>query len=90
MQGPGHNTRTVLIPRKNTDYLVVSVGSGENIDEGAFQTSSGRAQIRSFNTKSLSVDGSAFSDEYVPFRPMIYGLGLTKNLSFSNTGKIMA
>ncbi|KAJ2925324.1 hypothetical protein H1R20_g11771, partial [Candolleomyces eurysporus] len=62
MLGPGHNTRTLHISRKSPDYLVVSVGSGSNIDEGAFQAVAGRAQIRSFDTRNLGAEGSTFTD----------------------------
>lgn len=62
MLGPGQNTRTLLASRKHSDYLVVSVGSGSNIDDGAFVTSTGRAQIRSFNTKNIDTS-AAFTDD---------------------------
>jgi glucose/arabinose dehydrogenase len=89
MQGPGHNTRTLLIPRKNTDYLVVSVGSGSNIDEGAFQTSSGRAQIRTFKTKDLGSEGSAFTDDNAG-KVMAFGMRNAVGLAEDREGNIHA
>ncbi|KAJ3495403.1 hypothetical protein NMY22_g19943 [Coprinellus aureogranulatus] len=89
MQGPGHNTRTLLIPRKNKDYLVVSVGSGSNIDESAFQTSSGRAQIRSFSTGSLGGDGSAFTDDNAG-KIMAFGMRNAVGIAEDREGNIHA
>lgn len=47
--GGGHNTRTLLLSRKQPDLLLVSRGSAENIDQLAALEASGISQIRAFN-----------------------------------------
>ena len=63
MNRASHVTRTLLISRKNPDYVVVTLGSDGNIDEASIQESSGTAQIRVFNMQELPEDGSAYTDE---------------------------
>jgi len=87
MLGPGHNTRTLHISRKHSDYMVVSVGSGDNIDEGAFQVSAGRAQIRSFDKRELGTDGSAFTDDNAG-RIMAFGMRNSVGIAEDREGTI--
>ncbi|KAF3019699.1 hypothetical protein E8E14_007112 [Neopestalotiopsis sp. 37M] len=49
--GTGHTTRTLLMT--STNQLLVSRGSGENVDLRAQDMSSGVSQIRAFNMTSL-------------------------------------
>jgi hypothetical protein len=53
MTNPGHVTRTLLLSRKHPELLLVSRGSGENIDPLAADITSGISQIRSFNLSAL-------------------------------------
>jgi hypothetical protein len=63
MDHPGHVTRTLLISRKNPDLILVSCGSDGNIDEASIQESSGTAQIRVFDMRTLPEEGSDYKDE---------------------------
>jgi hypothetical protein len=51
MGGTGHVTRTLLMT--STNMLVVSKGSGENIDDRARDMNSGVSQIRAFDMETL-------------------------------------
>lgn len=73
MNRASHVTRTLLISRKNPDYVVVTLGSDGNIDEASIQESSGTAQIRVFNMQELPEDGSSYTDERYG-KVMGYGL----------------
>jgi hypothetical protein len=52
--GGGHLTRTLLIPKRFPDLLLVQRGSDGNVDTGAKQISSGRSMIRIFNLTQVS------------------------------------
>lgn len=54
----GHSTRTLLIPRHNSNLLLVSRGSDGNIDKDTVEIGSGKSQIRVFKIDSL-LKGSA-------------------------------
>ena len=54
MTNPGHISRTLLLSKKHPDLLLVSRGSGDNIDDAAAEKSSGISQIRAFNISALS------------------------------------
>lgn len=53
MTNSDHVTRTLLLSKKQPEILLVSRGSGENIDDLAAQQSSGISQIRAFNLSAL-------------------------------------
>ncbi|KAH6903287.1 cellobiose dehydrogenase [Coprinopsis sp. MPI-PUGE-AT-0042] len=80
MDHPGHVTRTLLISRKNPDYIVVSVGSDGNIDEASIEQSSGTAQIRVFDMRNLPQEGSAYTDERYG---KIMGFGLRNDVGMT-------
>lgn len=44
-----HNTRTLLIPQKVNDTIIISRGSAENVDPAAEVVSSGQSQIKAFD-----------------------------------------
>lgn len=50
---PQHVSRTLLLSRKANNTLLVSRGSGENMDFGAAQLDSGISQIRAFDIGNL-------------------------------------
>ncbi|KAK3333867.1 hypothetical protein B0T19DRAFT_483830 [Cercophora scortea] len=54
MTNADHVTRTLLLSKKQPDILLVSRGSGSNIDDLATQQSSGISQIRAFNLTELA------------------------------------
>lgn len=53
MDQTGHSTRTLLVPRHNSDLLLVSRGSDGNVDEGTLDIKSGRSQLRIFKIADL-------------------------------------
>ncbi|KHN98137.1 NHL repeat-containing protein [Metarhizium album ARSEF 1941] len=53
MDQGGHATRTLLIPRHNSDLLLVSRGSDGNIDRDTAEMGSARSQIRIFTIDHL-------------------------------------
>lgn len=53
MKQGGHATRTLLVPRHNTDLLLVSRGSDGNVDEPTSDITSGRSQLRTFKIADL-------------------------------------
>jgi len=62
MNNTDHVTRTLLISRNVSDYLVISRGSDDNIDLGTQDIGSGRSQLKAFNLTELqkgSVDYAA-------------------------------
>jgi glucose/arabinose dehydrogenase len=56
MSNADHVTRTLLLSRKQPGLLLVSRGSGENMDDTALQMSSGVSQIRIFNITNMTND----------------------------------
>lgn len=60
MDQGGHPTRTLLIPRLNSNLLLVSRGSDPNLDMDTVRIESGKSQIRVFNlTQILKGSGPA-------------------------------
>lgn len=57
MNNADHDTRTLLVSQFAPNMLVVSRGSNANIDPGAADISSGRAQVRAFDMNSVPDGG---------------------------------
>lgn len=55
----GHNTRTLLVPKHNSNLLLVSRGSDGNIDTDTVNIGSARSQIRIFRIDELLRSSSA-------------------------------
>lgn len=53
MDQGGHSTRTLLVPQRNPNMLLVSRGSDANIDKDTVNIESGRSQIRIFDINEL-------------------------------------
>lgn len=53
MAGTGHSTRTLVMSARRPGMLLVSKGSGENVDARARDAASGVSQIRAFNMTNL-------------------------------------
>ncbi|ORY61229.1 glucose sorbosone dehydrogenase [Pseudomassariella vexata] len=53
VNGNGHVTRTLLMSSKQPGMLLVSKGSGDNVDDRARDRSTGVSQIRAFNMSNL-------------------------------------
>jgi hypothetical protein len=54
----GHVTRTLVIPPKHPDLLVVSHGSNDNFDYDAGNMATGRSCVKVFDTTSIPLHGS--------------------------------
>lgn len=90
--GGGHSTRTLLISRKQPGILLVSRGSGSNIDNGATDHSSGISQIRAFDISdpNLGTPGGGKVYDY-PSEGWTIGWGLRNSVGVAeepNTGGI--
>lgn len=57
MNGFNHVTRTLLLSRKQPEMLLLSRGSGENLDRRASDITTGISQLRAFNLTETA-DGS--------------------------------
>jgi len=53
MRNNDHVSRTLTLSRKSKGTLLVSRGSGENMDMGTREVTSGRSQIRAFDINNL-------------------------------------
>ncbi|KAK0708319.1 soluble quino protein glucose/sorbosone dehydrogenase [Lasiosphaeris hirsuta] len=76
MTNTDHITRTLLLSKKQPEILLVSRGSGENIDFLAAQQSSGISQIRAFNLSALG-DGQVYD---YPSQGVSLGWGLRNSV----------
>lgn len=79
MNNPGHVSRTVWVSRKYPDYLLVSVGSGANIDLPSFERGSGRAQIRVFDMRALPPSGIPYTSGAVMGYGIRNDVGITED-----------
>ncbi|RXW12263.1 hypothetical protein EST38_g13592 [Candolleomyces aberdarensis] len=61
MNNNGHSTRTILIPRKYPNLMVLTVGSEGNIDMPSFQMNNGRASIKVFEWATLPTNGVVYN-----------------------------
>ncbi|KAG6019800.1 hypothetical protein E4U41_003074 [Claviceps citrina] len=59
MAQSGHSARTLLVPKRSPNLLLVSRGSNSNIDTGTADIGSARSQIRIFRTDELLGSGRA-------------------------------
>ncbi|KAH8881416.1 soluble quino protein glucose dehydrogenase [Thozetella sp. PMI_491] len=87
MSNADHVTRTLLLSRKQPGLLLVSRGSGENIDELASQDNSGVSQIRVFNVTNMT-DNTVYD---YPSQGMMLGWGLRNSVGVAEeptTGNI--
>ena len=63
MDSGDHVTRTLLLSQRVPGTLLISHGSGANLDPTALNISSGFAQIRSFNLQNISEAGYDYSSQ---------------------------
>ena len=61
MNTDDHTTRTLLLPNKAEDMLVISRGSTSNVDAEAEMLSSGHSQVKAFNVQNVSETGYDFN-----------------------------
>jgi glucose/arabinose dehydrogenase len=83
MDSKGHVTRTLAIPPKHPDLLVVSHGSNDNFDYDAGNMATGRSCVKVFDTTKIPVHGHDYpSGGY----QMGYGLRNGVGLAFDANG----
>ncbi|KAI1073411.1 hypothetical protein F5B20DRAFT_597701 [Whalleya microplaca] len=61
MAGDGHHTRTLIIPPNHSDLLVVSHGSGSNLDYPTISPATARAIVKVFNISIVPEGGYNFT-----------------------------
>jgi len=65
MNNSDHTTRTILYPRTVTGQLVVSRGSGGNLDLTAAVESNGISQVKSFDLTNVPAGGYNYARDGV-------------------------
>jgi hypothetical protein len=83
MQSNGHVTRTLAIPPKHPNLLLVSHGSNDNFDYGSADIKVGRACIKVFDTTKTPAIGYNYVTEGYQ---MGYGLRNEVGLAFDGDG----
>lgn len=83
MDSTGHVTRTLAIPPKHADLLIVSHGSNDNFDYGSADIKTGRSCIKVFDVTKVPSDGYNYVTEGYQ---MGYGLRNEVGLAFDGNG----
>jgi glucose/arabinose dehydrogenase len=83
MDSKGHVTRTLVIPPKHPNLLIVSHGSNDNFDYGAADIKTGRSCVKVFDITKASIDGYDYATEGYH---MGYGLRNEVGLAFDGDG----
>jgi glucose/arabinose dehydrogenase len=83
MESKGHVTRTLAIPPKHPNLLIVSHGSNDNFDYGSADIKTGRSCIKVFDTTKMPNDGYNYITEGYQ---MGYGLRNEVGLTFDGDG----
>jgi glucose/arabinose dehydrogenase len=83
MDSRGHVTRTLAIPPKYPNLLIVSHGSNDNFDYGSADIKTGRSCVKVFNTSALPTDGYDYATSGYQ---MGYGLRNEVGLAFDGDG----
>jgi glucose/arabinose dehydrogenase len=83
MDSKGHVTRTLAIPPKHPNLLIVSHGSNDNFDYGSADIKTGRSCIKVFDTTKMPIDGYDYATEGYQ---MGYGLRNEVGLTFDGDG----
>lgn len=85
MDSRGHVTRTLVIPPKHPNLLVVSHGSNDNFDYGSADIKVGRSCVKVFNTSTTPTDGYDYASGGYQ---MGYGLRNEVGLAFDQDGML--
>lgn len=85
MDSRGHVTRTLAIPPKHSDLLLVSHGSNDNFDYASGDIKTGRSCVKVFNTTSIPKDGYNYATGGYQ---MGYGLRNEVGLAFDGDGML--
>ncbi|KAI8934098.1 hypothetical protein NX059_008860 [Plenodomus lindquistii] len=85
MDSSGHVTRTLAIPPKHPNLLVVSHGSNDNFDYGSADIRTGRSCVKVFNTTLIPTGGYNYATGGYQ---MGYGLRNEVGLAFDGNGML--
>ncbi|KAF2849063.1 iron reductase domain protein [Plenodomus tracheiphilus IPT5] len=85
MDSSGHVTRTLVIPPKHPNLLIVSHGSNDNFDYGSADIKTGRSCVKVFNTSSIPESGYNYARGGYQ---MGYGLRNEVGLAFDGNGML--
>ncbi|KAH3964132.1 hypothetical protein HBI56_167790 [Parastagonospora nodorum] len=85
MGSRGHVTRTLAIPPKHPNLLIVSHGSDDNFDYGSADIKTARSCVKVFNMTKSPVDGFNYVTEGYQ---MGYGLRNEVGLAFDGNGML--
>ncbi|KAH9876246.1 hypothetical protein J1614_004125, partial [Plenodomus biglobosus] len=85
MDSRGHVTRTLAIPPKHPDLLIVSHGSNDNFDYGSADMKTGRSCVKVFNTSAIPSEGYNYATGGYQ---MGYGLRNEVGLAFDGNGML--
>jgi glucose/arabinose dehydrogenase len=85
MDSKGHVTRTLTIPPKHPNLLLVSHGSNDNFDYGAADIKTGRSCIKVFDTTTIPPNGYDYATGGYQ---MGYGLRNEVGLAFDADGML--
>ncbi|KAF2018102.1 iron reductase domain protein [Aaosphaeria arxii CBS 175.79] len=85
MDARGHVTRTLAIPPKHPDVLVVSHGSNDNFDYESGNIKTGRSCVKGFNRNKVPTDGYKYASEGWNLG---YGLRNGVGLAFDGEGML--
>jgi glucose/arabinose dehydrogenase len=83
MDSKGHVTRTLIIPPKHPNLLIVSHGSNDNFDYGSADIKTGRSCVKVFDTTKAPTNGYDYATEGYQ---MGYGLRNEVGLAFDGDG----
>jgi glucose/arabinose dehydrogenase len=83
MDSKGHVTRTLVIPPKHPNLLIVSHGSNDNFDYGSADIRTGRSCVKVFDTTKAPTNGYDYATEGYQ---MGYGLRNEVGLAFDGDG----
>ncbi|KAF9881822.1 hypothetical protein CkaCkLH20_00968 [Colletotrichum karsti] len=79
-QQSGHSTRTLLIPKSSPNTILVSVGSGPNLDLPTAEQSSGRSMVRAFDLTTLTGSAVAYNSGELLGWGLRNSVGLAENV----------
>jgi glucose/arabinose dehydrogenase len=83
MDSKGHVTRTLVVPPKHPNLLIVSHGSNDNFDYGSADMKTGRSCVKVFDTLKVPTNGYDYTTEGYQ---MGYGLRNEVGLAFDGDG----
>jgi len=84
MNPGGHPSRTLLIPPKNPNLMIVQVGSDTNIDDASFNQAVGRAVVKVFDLSAIPSGGYNY-----PSQGWYAGYGLRNEVGYTADGNGM-